>query len=165
MSVHTIELMVNGQPRLAQVTGSTTLLELLRDQFRLTGTKEGCGEGDCGSCTVIMDGQAVASCLVLAVQAHGSRITTVEGLVGLGGGPHPLQEAFVEAGAVQCGYCIPGMLMAAKALLDRNPEPSREEIRVALSGNLCRCTGYAKIIAAVEQAAHRLRVATQEGAS
>ena len=157
MSIHTIELRVNGQPRLAQVSGTTTLLELLRDQFRLTGTKDGCSEGDCGACTVIMDGQAVKSCLVLAVQADGSDVTTVEGLGTPGGGPHPLQAAFVEAGAVQCGYCIPGMLMAAKALLDANPQPSRDEIRWALSGNLCRCTGYAKIIAAVERAALSLR--------
>jgi carbon-monoxide dehydrogenase small subunit len=157
MSIHTIELRVNGQPRLEQVAGSTTLLELLREQFRLTGTKDGCSEGDCGACTVIMDGQAVKSCLVLAVQADGSDIITVEGLSAPGGSPHPLQDAFVEAGAVQCGYCIPGMLMAAKALLDTDPQPTRAQIRSALSGNLCRCTGYAKIITAVEQAALRLQ--------
>lgn len=171
MSVHMIELTVNGQLRPAQVSGSTTLLELLREQFRLTGAKDGCSEGDCGACTVIMDGQAVKSCLVLAVQANGSDITTVEGLSRPGGSsggvhsersrtaqdrPHPLQEAFVEVGAVQCGYCIPGMLLAAKALLDANPQPTRDEIRTALSGNLCRCTGYAKIITAVERAALRM---------
>jgi carbon-monoxide dehydrogenase small subunit len=157
MSTHAIELMVNGQHRLAEVSGTTTLLELLRDQFRLIGTKDGCGEGDCGACTVLMDGQAVKSCLVLAVQANGSAITTVEGLAAPDGSPHPLQAAFVEAGAVQCGYCIPGMLMAAKALLDHNPQPTRSEIRAGLSGNLCRCTGYSKIIAAVEKAASVIR--------
>lgn len=156
MSVHTIELRVNGQPRLARVSGSTTLLELLRNELRLTGTKDGCSEGDCGACTVIMDGQAVKSCLVLAVQAEGSEIITVEGLAAPDGSPHPLQQAFVEVGAVQCGYCIPGMLMAAKSLLDENTQPSRNEIRAALSGNLCRCTGYTKIITAVERAAMRM---------
>jgi len=157
MSTHTVELIVNGQPHTVTVSGSTTLLELLRDQLGLTGTKDGCSEGDCGACTVIMNGQAVKSCLVLAAQADGSVITTVEGLTGPDGRPHPLQEAFVEVGAVQCGYCTPGMLMSAKALLDVNPQPTREEIRAALAGNLCRCTGYAKIVAAVEQAASKMR--------
>ena len=157
MSVHAIELTVNGQHRLAQVSGTATLLELLRDQLHLTGTKDGCGEGDCGACTVLMDGQAVKSCLVLAVQANGSAITTVEGLAAPDGSPHALQEAFVEVGAVQCGYCIPGMLMAAKALLETNPQPTRSEIRRGLSGNLCRCTGYSKIITAVEMAAEEIR--------
>lgn len=161
MSTHTIELTINGYPRLAKVNGSTTLLQLLRDQLRLTGSKDGCGEGDCGACTVLMDGQAVKSCLVLAAQAAGREIITIEGLTDPYGGPHPLQQAFVETGAVQCGYCIPGMLMMAKALLDANPQPTREEIRRGLSGNLCRCTGYTKIIAAVELAAARL----QEGGS
>jgi carbon-monoxide dehydrogenase small subunit len=149
--------MVNGQLRTATASGSTTLLELLRDQLGLTGSKDGCSEGDCGACTIVMDGQAVKSCLVLAAQADGSVITTVEGLTGPGGRPHPLQEAFVESGAVQCGYCTPGLLMAAKALLDANPQPMKDEIRAALVGNLCRCTGYAKIVAAVEQAALRMR--------
>jgi len=157
MSIHSIQITVNGQLHLVRVSGTTTLLELLRNQLHLTGTKDGCGEGDCGACTVLLDGQAVKSCLVLAVQADGSRVTTVEGLAPEGDRPHPLQEAFVEAGAVQCGYCTPGMLMAAKALLDANPEPTRDEIRAALAGNLCRCTGYAKIVTAVEQAAQQLR--------
>ena len=161
MSTHTVEVSVNGQTRRARVSGSTTLLELLREQWGLTGTKDGCGEGDCGACTVILDGQPVKSCLVLAVQAQGSQVTTVEGLVGTDGSPHPLQQAFVETGAVQCGYCIPGMLLAAKALLDANPQPSRAEIKIALSGNLCRCTGYSKIIAAVELAAQQI----QEGSA
>lgn len=157
MSTHTVEILVNGQLRYAQVSGSTTLLELLREQWGLTGTKDGCGEGDCGACTVIMDGQPVKSCLVLAVQAQGSQVTTVEGLAGDDGSLHPLQQAFVDTGAVQCGYCIPGMLLAGKALLDANPQPNRSEIKTALSGNLCRCTGYSKIIEAVEQAAVRMR--------
>jgi carbon-monoxide dehydrogenase small subunit len=157
MSTHMVELTVNGRTRRAQVSGSTTLLELLREQWGLTGTKDGCGEGDCGACTVILDGQPAKSCLVLAVQAQGSQVTTVEGLVGTDGSPHPLQQAFVDTGAVQCGYCIPGMLLAAKALLDANPRPSRAEIKIALSGNLCRCTGYSKIITAVEQAAQQMQ--------
>jgi carbon-monoxide dehydrogenase small subunit len=154
--LHTVQLCVNGQARSAQVGGSKTLLDLLRDGFGLTGTKLGCGEGDCGACTVILNGQPVDSCLVLAVQADGGTVVTIEGLTGADGRPHPIQEAFVEAGAVQCGYCIPGMVMSAKALLDTNPQPTRDEIRVALSGNLCRCTGYAKIITAVELAAQRM---------
>ena len=157
MSTHTVELQVNGQLRRAQVSGSTTLLELLREQWGLTGTKDGCGEGDCGACTVILDGQPTKSCLVLAVQAQGSQVTTVEGLAGDDGSLHPLQQAFVDTGAVQCGYCIPGMLLAAKALLDANPRPNRAEIKTALSGNLCRCTGYSKIVTAVEQAAQQMQ--------
>ena len=147
---------------------TTTVLNYLRSLPNHKGVKEGCAEGDCGACTVIMDGQAVKSCLVLAVQADGSQITTVEGLALDSDQAHPLQEAFVEAGAVQCGYCTPGMLMAAKVLLDANPEPTRDEIRAALAGNLCRCTGYAKIVTAVEQAARQLRspsARSQEGSS
>jgi len=150
---HQISLTVNGQLHNLAAGGAATLLELLRDQLGLTGTKDGCGEGDCGACTVIVDGQAVKSCLVLAVQAHGSAVTTVEGLAGADGCLHPLQIAFAEAGAVQCGYCTPGMLMAALALLDARPRPTPGEVRAALAGNLCRCTGYAKIVAAVQQAA------------
>jgi len=156
MSKHTLSITVNGHPYTASVGGSTTLLEFLRDTLHLTGTKNGCAEGDCGACTVIMNGQAVKSCLVLALQANGATLETVEGLHGPGGSLHPLQEAFVESGAVQCGYCTPGMLMSAKALLDANPAPTSDEIRTALAGNLCRCTGYVKIIAAVELAASKL---------
>jgi carbon-monoxide dehydrogenase small subunit len=157
MSTHTVQLVVNGQSRAAEVAGTTTLLELLRDHMGLFGTKDGCGEGDCGACTVILDGQVVKSCIVLAVQADGGRVQTVEGLSNPDGSPHPLQQAFVDTAAVQCGYCIPGMLMAAKALLDANPNPNRDEIKTALSGNLCRCTGYAKIITAVEQASRQMQ--------
>lgn len=148
-----IKLTVNGRLYQVDVPADTTLLELLRDYLGLTGTKEGCGKGECGACTVIMDGLTVDSCLIPAVKADGAAIHTIEGLASPDGRLHPLQEAFVEAGAVQCGFCTPGMIMSAKALLDRNPNPSREEIKDALGGNLCRCTGYAKIIAAVEKAA------------
>jgi carbon-monoxide dehydrogenase small subunit len=153
MSVHALKLTVNGEVRTGEVGGTTTLLEFLRDGLGLTGTKDGCSEGDCGACSVILNGQAVKSCLVLAAQADGGTVLTVEGLSLPGGRLHPIQEAFVAAGAVQCGYCTPGMLMAATALLDSNPSPDRAQIRVALSGNLCRCTGYVKIVQAVEQAA------------
>ena len=148
---HHITITVNGQEHRLAVESHRTLLQVLRDELGLTGTKDGCGEGDCGACTVLLDGQPVNSCLVLAPQADGHRIVTVEGLSL--DGPHPLQRAFVEEGAVQCGFCTPGLLMAAKALLDRNPHPSEEEIKRALSGNLCRCTGYVKVIKAVLKAA------------
>jgi carbon-monoxide dehydrogenase small subunit len=155
VSTHHIELTVNGQPRVVTVSGSETLLEVLREDLQLTGTKNGCGEGDCGACTVLLNGKAVKSCLVLAVQAARGKVTTIEGL-SRPDNPHPIQRAFVQAGAVQCGFCTPGMIMAAKALLDENPSPTEEEIREALSGNLCRCTGYAKIVDAVRIAAAEL---------
>nr|WP_246566046.1 (2Fe-2S)-binding protein [Tissierella simiarum] len=123
----------------------------MRDKLRLTGTKEGCGEGECGACTVIMDGVSVNSCLVMAFQADGSNILTIEGLEEEGK-LHPIQKAFIEEGAIQCGYCTPGMIMSVKALLDKQPYPSREEIRKGISGNLCRCTGYNKIVDATEMA-------------
>lgn len=129
-----------------------TLLDLIRDKLELTGAKEGCGVGDCGACTVIMNGKAVNSCLVLAINAHGSEIVTIEGL-GKGSELDPIQDAFVKYGAIQCGFCTPGMILSAKALLDENPNPTDEEIKLAISGNLCRCTGYTQIIEAVKAAA------------
>ena len=149
------EFLVNGERHRLRVGTNESLLQVLRDRLGLTGTKEGCAAGDCGACTVIMDGRAVLSCLIMAFQAAGRPITTVEGLAE-GGRLHPLQEAFVEHGAVQCGYCTPGMLLSAKALLDADPKPDRETIREALAGNLCRCTGYHKIVDAVEDAARRM---------
>ncbi|WP_406676759.1 (2Fe-2S)-binding protein [Moorella sp. ACPs] len=148
-----LKLKVNGQEYQVEAPADITLLELLRENLGLTGTKEGCGKGECGACTVLMDGLAVDSCLLPAAKADGSEILTIEGLASPQGRLHPLQEAFISEGAVQCGFCTPGMIMSAKALLDQNPHPTREEIKIALSGNLCRCTGYAKIISAVEKAA------------
>ncbi len=134
-----------------------TLLDFLRGELGLKGTKKGCDSGQCGACTVLMNGKTVDACLVLAIQADGREILTIEGLSS-GGRLHPLQEAFVEEGAVQCGFCTPGMILSAKALLDEKKDPSEEEIREALSGNLCRCTGYVKIIKAVQKAAALMRV-------
>ncbi len=133
-----------------------TLLDFLREDLGLKGTKRGCDSGQCGACTIIMDGKTMNACLVLAIQADGKEILTIEGLSS-GGRIHPLQEAFVEEGAVQCGFCVPGMILSAKALLDENNDPSEEEIREALSGNLCRCTGYVKIIKAVQKASTLMR--------
>jgi len=147
-----VAMEVNGKDVRKEVPASRTLLDFLRDDLGLTGTKEGCGKGECGACTVLIDGKPVNSCLMFAYQANGSKVTTIEGLEE-NGELHPLQEAFVEEGAVQCGFCTPGMIMAAKAILDANPKPTREEIRQGISGNLCRCTGYVKIINAIEAAA------------
>ena len=155
MSKLMIELTINGKKRKVKTTASTRLLDLLRDDLHLTGTKEGCGKGECGACTVIMNGELIASCLVLAPQADGAVITTIEG-IGNGGHLDPIQEAFVETGAVQCGFCTPGMILAAKKLLKENPHPDEEEIKRGISGNLCRCTGYQKIFDAVKLAADRL---------
>lgn len=156
---HEIELTVNGEPVSAAVPAHTTLVELLREEFNLNGTTEGCGVGVCGCCTVLVDGHVVASCLELAVNADGADVRTVEGLADTypTGHLHPLQEAFQEHEGFQCGYCTPGMLMSSKALLDENPDPTREEIKTYLSENLCRCTGYAGIIRAVEAAAEELQ--------
>jgi carbon-monoxide dehydrogenase small subunit len=147
---------VNGKPVELDVSPAKRLLDILRDDLGLTGTKEGCGKGECGACTVIMNGKAVLSCLLLACQIEGSEIITIEGLVhdSLG---KIIQDAFVEAGAVQCGYCIPGFIMSARALLKDNPAPTRDEIKEGLSGNICRCTGYVKIFDAVELASQRLK--------
>ncbi|HDP37347.1 MAG TPA: (2Fe-2S)-binding protein [Candidatus Atribacteria bacterium] len=155
MSKLKIELTINGKKRKVETTTSTRLLDLIRDDLHLTGTKEGCGKGECGACTVIMNGELIASCLVLAPQADGAVIATIEGI---GGGGHldPIQEAFIETGAVQCGFCTPGMILAAKKLLEENPHPDEEEIKRGISGNLCRCTGYQKIFDAIKLAANRL---------
>jgi carbon-monoxide dehydrogenase small subunit len=139
---------LNGEEVTVEVKPSTLLVEVLRDQLELTGTKVACGEGECGACTVLLDGKPVNSCLMPALKAQGREVLTVEGLAPLGE-LHPLQKAFVGHGAVQCGYCTPGMLMSAKALLDHNPNPTEDEVRLAISGNLCRCTGYAKIVEAI----------------
>ncbi|MCC6747747.1 MAG: (2Fe-2S)-binding protein [Deltaproteobacteria bacterium] len=149
-----VELRVNGRPMSVLVATHRTLLELLREDLGLTGTKHACELGECGACTVLLDGTPVLSCLTLAVACAGREVTTVEGLAH---GPtlHPLQEAFAELGAAQCGFCTPGTLMTARALLEENPSPTRQAIAEALSGNLCRCTGYAKIHEAVELAARR----------
>lgn len=149
-------LNINGKDYCEMVDGNMRLLDLLRDKLGLIGTKEGCGEGECGACTVIMDGETINSCLVMAFQAEGSNITTIEGLE-KDGVLHPVQRAFVEEGAVQCGFCIPGMIMSSVALLDKNPNPSRDEIREGISGNLCRCTGYNKAIEAVEKASKYIK--------
>lgn len=151
-----IEFTVNGKKRTEKVTPSMRLLDLLRDELGLTGSKEGCGQGECGACSVIMDGKLVASCLILAAQADGSEIITIEG-VRKGNDLHQIQKSFIEAGAVQCGFCTPGMIMATKDLLDKNPDPSSEEIKRGLSGNICRCTGYAKIFDAVKMSAEKLQ--------
>jgi aerobic-type carbon monoxide dehydrogenase small subunit (CoxS/CutS family) len=151
-----VTLTVNGEAHTVTVEPNKTLLYLLREDLGLSGVKDACGgEGECGACTVIMDGEPVNACLVLAGQAAGRRIETIEGLV-RDGQLHPIQQAFVDVGAVQCGFCTPGAVMSAKALLDRDPQPSDEVIREALSGNLCRCTGYTKMIAAVRRAAREL---------
>jgi len=143
-----VRIELNGEWKEASVEPETTLLELLRDIWGLTGTKRGCDEGDCGACTVLLDGQPVNSCLILALRVNGRQVTTIEGL-GEVDHLHPLQTAFVQYGALQCGFCGPGILLSAKALLDSNPHPTRTEIQQALSGNICRCTGYSKIIEAV----------------
>lgn len=143
-----IHLVVNGQTRELEIETHQTLLEVIRDELGLNGTKNGCGSGDCGACTIILDGKAVNSCLILGVEVNGSEIITIEGMKE-GTKLHPIQEAFVNNGAVQCGFCTPGMIMSSKALLDSRPNPTQRDARVAISGNLCRCTGYKKIIEAI----------------
>ena len=153
----TIQLNVNGDQYKLEVGPNETLVDVIREKVGLKGTKKGCDTGQCGACIVLLDGKAVASCLVLAVEAHGKEILTVEGLA-KDGHLHPLQEAFVEEGAVQCGYCTSGMLLSAKALLDGNPRPTEREVKEAIAGNLCRCTGYVKIIKAILAASDRISV-------
>ncbi len=152
-----IRFRVNGEEVSVAVEPDWTLLRVLREELELTGAKEGCGAGECGACTVIVDGRAVNACLYPALEADGREVVTIEGLSAPGGGLHPLQKAFVEKGAVQCGFCTPGMVLSAKALLDRVPEPTEDDIRTALAGNLCRCTGYVQIIEAVKAAAEEMK--------
>ncbi len=151
-----IQITLNGKKMSLEPPAHRLLLDLLRDEIGLTGTKEGCGTGDCGACTVMLTGKPVNSCLILSGELDGADIVTIEGLK-IGPEFHPIQKAFIQDGGAQCGYCTPGMLMMSKALLDENLSPTEEEIRFALSGNLCRCTGYAKIIQAVQDAAAELR--------
>jgi carbon-monoxide dehydrogenase small subunit len=152
-----LEFTLNGHAETAEVSPADTLLTVLRRDFELTGAKEGCGEGECGACTVILDGLAVSSCILPALEAQGGEVQTVEGLAAPGGELHPLQQAFVEHGAVQCGFCTPGMVMSAKALLDAEPAPGEDAVRTAIEGNLCRCTGYHQIVQAVLAAAEKTR--------
>lgn len=147
-----IHFILNGQNVNISIDPDTRLLDMLRNEFGLTGTKEGCGEGECGACTIILDGKAVNSCLVFAGQIAGSKVDTIEGLSGENGEIHPIQKAFIDVGAVQCGFCTPGMVLSAKALLDVTPTPDDDEIRNSIAGNLCRCTGYKKIEEAIKRA-------------
>ncbi len=152
-----VTLRVNGADEELYIEPWWTLARVLREELHLTGTKVSCGTGDCGSCTVLVDGKAVKSCIFLAMKARGKEILTIEGLKGEDGGLHPLQQAFIEHFAVQCGYCTPGMILTAKALLDENPDPTEQEVREALAGNLCRCTGYVKIVEAILAVKNRMR--------
>jgi aerobic-type carbon monoxide dehydrogenase small subunit (CoxS/CutS family) len=153
---HQVQLIINGRKIRESISSSMTLLDFLRNKCHLTGVKEGCGVGECGTCTVIMNGQAVRSCLILAVEANGSDITTIEGIA-RGNTLSPVQEAFVECGAVQCGFCTPGFVVAGENLLKNNPDPGKEEILEAFGGHLCRCTGYAQIVEAMEVARDRIK--------
>ena len=160
MATHSITVTVNGARECLEIPSNMTLLQMLRERLALTGTKNGCEAGECGACTVLLDGEPVNSCMVLAAEADGHEVVTVEGLT-TDGQLSPLQEAFIDHNAVQCGFCTPGMLISATALLQRNPAPSEEEIKEALVGNLCRCTGYVRIVEAVRTAAHRRASAIQ----
>lgn len=151
-----IHFNLNGHEVSAEVESHRMLLQVLRETFEMTGTKEGCGQGECGACTVLIDGITVNACLYPAFEVEGRTVTTVEGLLGEGNRLHPIQEAFVENGGVQCGFCTPGMVMSAKALLDEKPHPSQEEIKEGIAGNLCRCTGYVQIVESIKKAAEKL---------
>jgi carbon-monoxide dehydrogenase small subunit len=163
MKKQLLTMMVNGDEIDVAVTPNTTLLEVLRDDLGFTGVKEGCSEGVCGACTVLMNGAPIRSCLTLALEAEGASITTIEGLASHGQ-LHPVQQAFVDQGAVQCGFCTPGMILSSKALLDRSPHPTDDDIKTALAGNFCRCTGYKKILDAVRSVATQSTAETGEKA-
>lgn len=150
-----VDFILNGKNVSVDVEADEVLVDTLREKLMLTGTKKGCGTGDCGTCTVLLDGEAVRSCILLTAMVEGRKVTTIEG-VGSVGNLHPVQQAFIDASAIQCGFCTPGMVLTSIALLDKNPDPTEEEIRTALSGNLCRCTGYEKIVKAVRLAAERM---------
>ncbi len=156
MANHRISLTINGETEQVDVPSNMTLLQMLREKLALTGTKNGCKAGECGACTVLLNGEPVNSCMVLAVECDGMQVVTVEGLA-KDGVLDPVQQAIIEHGGVQCGFCTPGILISARALLDRNPNPTEDEIREALVGNLCRCTGYLRIVDAVQEAASRQR--------
>ena len=164
MDNQSVHFTLNGKEISVSVEPFEMLADTLRDRLNLTGTKKGCGQGECGACTVIMDGAAVNSCMVPSAKAEGSCVVTIEGL-GENGKIHPIQQAFVDAGAVQCGFCTPGMILSTKALLDEKPNPTKEEIRTALAGNICRCTGYVKIEEAVELAAAAIRLNNERKAA
>ena len=152
-----IDFTLNGREVSADVESHKMLLQVLRDTFQLTGTKDGCGQGECGACTVLVDGISIDSCLYPAFEVDGKSVTTIEGLVREGNKLHPIQEAFVENGGIQCGFCTPGMIMSTKALLDENPDPTDEDIKKGISGNLCRCTGYVQIVDSIKKAAKSLK--------
>ncbi len=156
IKTYPLEININGEWERAEVSPRETLLYVLRERLGHNEVKEGCGKGDCGACAVLIDGKPVNACLTLALQADGKRVVTVKG-IGTPDKPHPLQESFVRKGAIQCGFCSAGMIVTAKGLLDENPKPSREEIRKAISGNLCRCTGYKKIVEAIEEASGKMK--------
>ena len=158
-----IRFTCNGKPVQVEVEPERRVLDLLREDLGLTGTKEGCGRGECGACTILLDGKPVNSCLLLAGKIEGREIVTIEGIAGDNGTLHPVQEAFLDVGAVQCGFCTPGMVLSTVALLDGNPTPEVEEIEEALSGNLCRCTGYGKIVEAAQEAGRRLTQGSDRG--
>jgi carbon-monoxide dehydrogenase small subunit len=149
---HILNFMLNGEPIQVEIEPHLTLLQLLREKLELTGTKEGCGVGECGACTILLDGKSINSCIFPALEAEGKSITTIEGIADGKGGLHSIQKAFVELGAIQCGFCTPGMVLSVKALLDEIPKPTEEEIRNGIAGNLCRCTGYLQIVQAVKAA-------------
>jgi aerobic-type carbon monoxide dehydrogenase small subunit (CoxS/CutS family) len=157
MKKETIAFKLNGEQVTAEVPAAWNLLRTLRETFELTGAKEGCGEGECGACTVMVDGQAVNSCLYPIMEIEGKTVVTIEGVAGADGILHPIQQAFIENNGVQCGYCTSGMIMSAKALLDRRPEPSEDEIRTAISGNICRCTGYVQIVESIQMASKMMK--------